>query len=130
MEVDIFTLCDAATEQQGKLNVVGAFDHFFSGGAPAHHPQCALATRLRFFPIEQGVHKIVIHIVNEDGKLLMDLNGEVDVKIVEGDDFSSINLILNLQNLPLERFGRYEVNMAVDGLEVKSFPFKFKQVQK
>lgn len=129
MEVDIFTLCDAATESGGKLSVMGAFDIIFSPTAPAIHPQCAIAARLRFFRIEQGEHKLILHIVDEDGKILINLNGDIDVKLPNDDLFGSISFILNLQRMRLEKFGEHAVNLAVDGLQVKSFPFFFKQVK-
>ena len=38
MKVEIFALCDAATESQGKLNLLGTFDQLVAGSVPVVHP--------------------------------------------------------------------------------------------
>jgi len=55
MEIEAFLLCDAATEQQGKLNILGAFDNYWVRQMPARIPQCAVVSRVRFEKIEQGI---------------------------------------------------------------------------
>jgi len=42
MDVEIFALCDAATDSGGKLNILGAFDRVSTRQFPAVHPPCAL----------------------------------------------------------------------------------------
>ncbi len=56
MKIEIFTLCDAATtDAAGKLNILGSFDRLNAVQAPITHPQCALAIKLRFERVEEGV---------------------------------------------------------------------------
>ena len=57
MQTEIFTLCDAATLDHGKLNILGSFDTIWARAFPLDHPMCAVACKLRF---EMG----------EDGKLM------------------------------------------------------------
>ena len=47
MNIEVFSLCDAATvDVAGKLNVLGAFDTIGTGSMPTVYPQCAtLAAR-------------------------------------------------------------------------------------
>jgi len=42
MNIEIIALCDAATDQQGKLNILGAFDTVFTKSLPTVHTQCAV----------------------------------------------------------------------------------------
>jgi len=58
MNIELFVLCDAATDQQGKLNILGAFDSLWAQKVPVSHPQCAVALRIRFSKIEEGEHNI------------------------------------------------------------------------
>jgi hypothetical protein len=67
MEVEAFILCDCATDQQGKLNILGAFDRLYARKIPAVHPACAVAVRLRFSKIEEGDHTIRINFIDADG---------------------------------------------------------------
>jgi hypothetical protein len=54
VNVEVFALCDAATDSGGKLNVLGAFDSLQVGAYPTVYPHCAVAVRIRFRRIEQG----------------------------------------------------------------------------
>ena len=38
MRLEIFTLCDAATDSVGKLNILGSFDTLWAREAPVSHP--------------------------------------------------------------------------------------------
>jgi hypothetical protein len=48
MTIQVAVLCDAATEYNGKLNLLGTFDTVYAAQMPAHHPQCSVATRIAF----------------------------------------------------------------------------------
>ena len=54
MRLEIFSLCDAATADFGKLSMLGVFDTIWAIKIPAVHPQCAIALRVRFEKIERG----------------------------------------------------------------------------
>ena len=71
MQLEIFTLCDAATEHAGKLNIIGTFDALRGLEAPIAHPQCAIAGRLRFEQIEEGNHRVSLTFADEDGNIVM-----------------------------------------------------------
>ena len=125
MNVEAFLLCDAATDQQGKLNILGAFDSFFSNKVPVTVRAFSIATRIRFEKIEDGDHLIRIHIIDQDGNNIGPrLEGGVSVK--SGPDSDSIvsNLILNIQRLKFEQYGIYRVDLAIDGKIKASVPLR------
>jgi len=62
MNIEAFLLCDAATDQNGKLNVLGAFDNIFAKEMPTRHRACSIASRIRFSKIEAGDHTVKIFI--------------------------------------------------------------------
>ncbi len=124
MNVEIIALCDAATDQQGKLNILGAFDTIFAKSLPVVHPQCAVALRLRFQRIEQGNHKITLHLVDEDGNLVIpSLDADLQLQSPPQQDSGSVNMVLNIQKLKLEKYGSYAINLAIDGRQEASIPF-------
>ena len=128
MEVEIFTLCDAATESQGKLSILGTFDTIFANRVPAIHPQCAVVVRLRFSRIETGDHTFVLHLVDEDGNAVIPpLQGKLGVNFKLNDHFATANMILNIQNLKLEKYGEYSLDLAVNGRELASLPLLLRQ---
>jgi hypothetical protein len=125
MDIESFLLCDAATDQQGKLNILGAFDTIYVKKAPAIHPACAVAVRIRFQKIEEGNHSIRIRIIDEDGKgIEPNLEGNINVKIGENRDSAGINAILNIQGLKFEKHGKYRVDLAIDGEIKASVPLR------
>lgn len=128
MNIEVFTLCDAATGDSGKLNILGAFDTIFAAKMPAIHPQCAIALRIRFESIERGEHKVIVNFVDTDGKhIIPPLNGAIQVNFREDQRYSSSNLILNIQQLKLPRYGEYSIDVAIDGKQEASLPLLVKE---
>jgi hypothetical protein len=122
MNVEVFVLCDAATEWHGKLNILGAFDVIWARQLPAMHPHCAIAIRLRFSQIEQGQHKVQVQVVDVDGNVISPpIEGMVQIAIQEGMT-ATANLVLNLQNLTLPSYGEYSIDLAVDDRQRASLP--------
>ncbi len=128
MDIEIFALCEAATEAAGKLNLLGAFDTLAVQTLPAVHPYCAVALRMRFRRIEAGPHRIVIHLVNADGQLVIPpMQGEINIAVQPHQPSAIANIILQLQQLKFEATGEYAVNLAVDGRQVGSLPLFVRQ---
>lgn len=123
MQVEILTLCDAAADYQGRLSLLGAFDTITATTFPAKHPQCSIALRIRFQRIEEGSHSIRIHVVDDDGELIMpNLEGQIGVTFIDNTETASVNFLLGIQGLPLARPGTYAINLAVDGKQEASVP--------
>ena len=129
MNIEAFLLCDAATDQQGKLNVLGAFDNIFAKQLPAVHPACTIATRVRFDSIEEGTHSVRIQIIDQDGRNIgPKLEGSLSVTTPPDIDSSAANLILNIQGLDLKQYGKYRVDLAIDNEIRASLPLRVSHV--
>lgn len=129
INIEAFLLCDAATEQQGKLNVLGALDTIWAKKLPAIHPACSIAIRVRFPKIEDGNHSVKINIIDEDGKSIgPKLEGNINVRI--GDDVDSIasNIVLNIQGLKFEKYGQYRIDLDIDNQIKGSLPLYVREI--
>ena len=123
MHVQIAVLCDAATDTGGKLSLLGAFDTIQTQQFPAFYPQCAIALRMQFNSVEEGLHKLRINFVNEDGKpIIPSMELEVPVAMPSDSHFVTRNLIVNMNNTPFAKPGLYSVDIAVDGRQEASIP--------
>lgn len=123
MNMEIFSLCDAATDSGGKLNILGAFDSIFVTSLPAVHPQCAIAARLRFSRIEEGEHKIRLSLMDADGqRVVPDFDASLNIAFRGPEESVATNLIMNLQRVKFEKAGDYAIELAVDGREERSLP--------
>ena len=111
MRVEIFCLCDAATDNAGKLNILGAFDTFYAPQLPFVYPFFCVALRMRFDSTEMGAHNVVVNFMDVDGKhVIQPAAGTLNITSP-----GSANLILNIQNLQLKRVGEYAIDLSVDG---------------
>jgi len=128
MRVEVFSLCDAATADGGKLSMLGAFDTLWIGKMPAVHPQCAIALRIRFDKIERGTHKITVNFANADGKnIIPPAQGSITVNFPDEQSSSSSTLILNIHGLKIEKLGEYSIDLAIDGRHDASLPLIVKE---
>lgn len=129
MNIEAFLLCDAATDQNGKLNVLGAFDNIFVKEIPTRHRACSIAARIRFSKIEAGDHTVKIFIIDADGNSIgPKLEGGISVRIGDNAPAAVVNLILNMQNLEFQQFGQYQIDMAIDGAVQASLPLHIRPV--
>lgn len=127
MDIQIAVLCDAATDNNGKLNILGTFDTIYTSQLPAIHPQCSIALRMTFGKAEEGTHKVKLNFVDEDGKSVMPpIEIPVDVAVPEETIFLSRNFIVNIQKLKFDKEGLYSIDIAVDGRQEGNIPLLVK----
>ena len=130
MQLEIFTLCDAATEHAGKLNIIGTFDALRALEAPIAHPQCAIAGRLRFEEIEEGEHRVSLTFADEDGNVVMPkFDSTLAVKFHPGQRTVTSHFVMVIQQIRLPKFGEYTIDLAVDGRQLGSLPLYVSKVE-
>jgi hypothetical protein len=128
MNLETFLICDAATDNGGKLNLLGAFDSVFLNEVPGTHPHCAVVVRLRFDKSEAGEHTITLHLIDEDGKhAIQPLEGRLRVH-GNMNATATTNLILNMQGLKLTRFGELAFHLQIDGKPLASLPLYVRKI--
>ena len=127
MNIQVAVLCDAATDDNGKLNLLGSFDTIFTPQLPAVHPQCAVALRVTFNPGDEGPHKFKLNFVNADGHSIMPPI-EIPVAVALPDDvhFLTRNFIINIQQLKFAEAGLYSVDVRLDDKSQAGIPLSVK----
>jgi hypothetical protein len=130
MLVEIFSLCDASTSENGKLNILGAFDTIWVRQFPAVYPHCAVAIRIRFLAVEKGDHKVGLRLIDMDGKdVLPPAGGSLHLDLSEGLSSGSSNLILNIQSMKLDKTGEFSLELSIDGEHAFSLPLFVRQTE-
>ena len=125
MDIQVATLCDSAMDYNSKLCLLGTFDTIGSRAVPIVHPQCALALRVCFRNADEGDHQMTIRMVDASGKDLMQpLQANVDIRLPEGADFITRNMILNFQPLRFETGGTYSFEVSFNGETKASVPLR------
>jgi hypothetical protein len=127
MNIQVAVLCDAANEDNGKLNLLGSFDTIFAPQLPAVHPQCAVALRVTFMSGDEGEHKLKLNFVNADGHAIMPPI-EIPVAVMLPDDvhFLTRNFIVNIQQLKFAEAGLYSVDVRLDDVSQGNIPLSVK----
>ena len=131
MNIQVAVLCDAATNDNEKLNLLGAFDTIYAPQMPAIHPQCSVALRATFLPGDEGTRKFTLHFINADGRPIMQDIPPMPVPVALPDDahFLSRNFIVNFQNLKFDEPGLYSVDVRFDDQTVASIPLLVKMLE-
>ena len=128
MNIQVAVLCDAATNDNEKLNLLGAFDTIYTQRLPAVHPQCSIALRLTFFGGDEGKHNVQFNFVDADGKSIMPNFPPIPLEVVLPEDvhFATRNFIVNIQQLKFENPGLYSIDISVDDRAQASIPLLVK----
>lgn len=127
MNIQVAVLCDAATNDNEKLNLLGAFDTIYTQSLPAVHLQCSVALRLTFTPGDEGHRQITLNFVNADGRAIippMDL--PATIAIPDDAHFVTRNFIVNIQQLTFNEAGMFSLDIQLDGRLHASIPLLVK----
>lgn len=123
MFVEIFSICDAATDSAGKLNLLGTFEGIAAAKAPVTRDRCSIAVRMRFEEDEVGEHAVQVQVVDKEGKRIgPGMGAKLVVKLAAGRASVAQNLVLNINNLQFPSFGVYELQLWVDGVKKSHLP--------
>jgi len=125
MDIQVATLCDSAMDYNSKLCVLGTFDTIGSRVLPVVHPAAALALRICFRQADEGSHQLSIRLIDEDGNNSMQpLEAAIDIKLGEGAEFVTRNMILNFQPLRFEKAGLFSFEVSLGGQALASIPLR------
>ncbi|MDR0732020.1 MAG: hypothetical protein LBF63_10160 [Treponema sp.] len=129
MKIEIFTFCDFAQENGGKLTIVGTFDTIISRNFPFTHPQLSVVIRLRFDLWEFSRHSFRIETRDLNGEMSMDaITGNVDVKGV-GNASTVSHLVFSISNLRFHACGVVNFVLYIDDKELSSIPLYIRKAQ-
>ena len=122
MKTELFTFCDFAQENSGKLTIVGTFDTIISRNFPCIHPQLSVVIRLRFDLWEFANHQFRIETRDLDGKMIISpIQGKLEVKGV-GNATAVSHLVFTISNLHFKNAGVVNFILYIDDKELASIP--------
>jgi hypothetical protein len=130
MKVEVFSLCDFATvDAAGKMTIVGIFDTIYSRQIPITHGLCALAIRISFGRVEEGVKKFKLSFIDADGSSVMPaMEAQIPVQIGPQQSNPTAQVVSIMSQIKLPNFGEYSIDLAIDGRLEASVPLYVKPV--
>ena len=133
MHVQIATLADSASDYQGKLCVLGAFDMICARQFPVVHPFCTLALRILFEPADVGTHRFSIRCTDATGAEVLkplDLQPAMEIHFPSPFvPFITRNVVLNLQNLRFEKPGLIQWQLLCNQQPLATIPLRVTQLE-
>ena len=122
MKIELFTFCDFAQENSGKLTVVGTFDTIVSRNFPCIHPQLSVVIRLRFDLWEFSNHEFRIETRDLNGEMMIKpIEGGLEVKGV-GNATAVSHLVFTISNVQFKNPGVINFTLYIDNKELSSIP--------
>ncbi|MDR2658476.1 MAG: hypothetical protein LBC27_00590 [Spirochaetaceae bacterium] len=122
MKPEIFTFCDFAQENGGKLTIIGTFDTIITRSFPCVHPQLFVVIRMRFNIGEFNIHSFRIEAVDLDGANCMKpLTGSINVKSA-GNATAVSHFFFAVNNMCFNNPGVTNFVLYIDDREISSIP--------
>lgn len=106
---------DANLSQEGKLNVLGAFDRIAAPSYPTVHPKMVFVVRIEATHGDGGRRVPVrVRLVDEDGGVLFEAGGEIQAPEVLQGDIATAYQIFALVGVAFEKPGllHFRVNLG------------------
>ena len=128
MEVEIFTLCDFAQDNNSKLTVVGTFDSIHSKQFPFVQQSFCVACRMRFSEKETGPHDIRLRFTDGNKvELIKPIEGQMNIAQSKNGQYSAVNLVFNFNQVKFEKAGRYSFELYIDDEWTSGLPLFLNQ---
>lgn len=122
MKIEVAAICDAATDQSGKLNMLGVFD-YIEAELPIVIPRCTAVFRIRYTRSEATAHDMKVTIVNQfdNTDLIPPIITTVHfLPVPKNMDSAAVNLIMNINRMRISQGGKYLLRLRVDEVLLES----------
>lgn len=115
LRIEMFTLCDGASEQGGRLSLIGTYEAIHAVNFPCVVPQITAVLRVRFWPHEGALHAFRLVLTNPDGKPLgMLLDAMATLQPFTHGRSLTCNIIAHLQHVGIEGPGEHTLDFYVN----------------
>lgn len=125
MTIDILALCDFAQENEGKLTIVGTFDHYVVRKAPLPKSTLFLVARVKMSSEESRRQQEFTAQVTDvaTGKPLLGSPIQSRIEPHPSDEFLFSNFIFEFSDLQFPAEGSYQFTFKIGDVE-NSLPLK------
>ena len=127
MQLSAAVLCDFASVREGLLMIIGGgVTNLWRDELPAPMG-CSVALLLALHPMEFGrPHEIEVLVQDEDGRQIAHVQGgfTAGTDDVTPGDHLNVPLALDLRNVVIDNYGRFAVNIGIDGTHQAAVTFR------
>jgi hypothetical protein len=129
MKIPVALLADEANiSQEGKLNVLGAFDRIAAARFPMLHPRMVFVFRVQAEYADAGERfPTRVRLMDEDGAALFEANGDLVAPPLAPGEFTTANQVFSLVGVRFPRPGHYKFVLNVGSLPPHETPLRVVQ---
>ena len=129
MKIPVALLADEANiSQEGKLNILGAFDRIAAARYPTLHPRMVFVFRVHAEYADAGERfPTRVRLMDEDGATLFEANGELTAPKLLPGEFTTANQLFSLVGVRFPRPGHYKFVLNVGNLPPHETPLRLIQ---
>jgi hypothetical protein len=114
---------EANLSEDGKLNVLGAFDRIAAASFPLIHPKMVYVFRLEARYGDGGAPVPVrVRLIDDDGSAIFEAGGEIIAPDVEPGDFATTHQLFALHGIRFPHPGMYKFIVTVGDLPPHETP--------
>lgn len=111
---------DAATGDDGKLNIQAIYNELYAPGFPAKQDRVVLAGIFEWNRTVDGAQPFKVRIIDPQGKTIFTIEGQTEVdERSEGRAPAKTHLVFPLENLVFMSAGQYQVMVELKDQEIK-----------
>jgi hypothetical protein len=127
MKAELFTTCDFAQDNGGKLTLVGTFDSITVRSFPIAHPFMCIVCRIRYLAHELGPHTVRVDFSSPDGAAVIPpMESQIQLNNLS-EDSGITNFVLQLGNVTFSHPGKHRIRLLMDGAEIGEQPLYVKK---
>ena len=126
MKIPVALLADEANiSQEGKLNILGAFDRIAAARYPTLHPRMVFVFRVHAEYADAGERfPTRVRLMDEDGGTLFEATGELTAPRLSPGEFITANQVFSLVGVRFPRPGHYKFVLNVGNLPPHETPLR------
>jgi len=131
MEVALALLADAGNiSQEGKLNVLGAFNIVFVPQFPGSIPRCCLILRFEAAVEEKGTQQqIELRFVDPDGRVLFSFSSRLIVPADGPAGPVTLDAVIGVDGITFHGAGQHRIEISIDGQNKRNVEISVATVQ-
>ena len=124
MKLKLFSICEGAFNNQGRLTIVNTYDMISASSFPLKMA-LGIAMTMAFSKDDGGKHMIVLHITNMKNEAEI-AKMESEVTIPQDDNGGFLNFVSNVNGFVFPEAGDYNFDLTVDGTSIGGYVMKVK----
>ena len=126
MDLKFAFIADYAQQSGGKLHAIGiGFDTIYASKLPATHPMLCFVAVIEGTIAESGTKDVSLSIIDADGgNLVPPIQQQIAFEVKPPQLVSKLQLVMQLGNLQIPRYGEYALHLVVQGNEMERVPFR------